>query len=162
MKTNKARFISTLPGARKLLDENQQPYALPLVALTPTLEKKVSEPKDAKSWCDFWAKHKEEMSIEHQIGYLQQAIITDPEYAPAWYSLACVYELQGEDWYAATHSWNQVIYLAPNNETAWFSLAQLWAHRGVMSKARECQAEYERLSGKTPETKPKEWWEFWK
>jgi tetratricopeptide (TPR) repeat protein len=162
MKTSKSPSIPPLPGARELWDENQQPYALPVLELPPALKKKTAALRDAKSWADHWSQNHRKMSLEHQISCLQQAVMIDPTYARAWHSLACTYELQGRDWYAATHCWNQVVFLTPNSDVAWFSLSQLWAGRGMMGKARECLAEYERLSGSGPETKAKAWWEFWK
>jgi tetratricopeptide (TPR) repeat protein len=118
-----------------------------VITEVPTaIRQRVANPKDPLSWINFVIENEVEIAIEDQIACFQQAVVANGTEARAWYCLACAYELQGKDWFGATNAWNQVVFLDRDNATAWQSLSQLWAHRGMMGKARECLAECERIA----------------
>jgi hypothetical protein len=135
-----------LSGCRLLQhDVTDIVYEMEIRALAKSISDQVPDPNSAKSWYDFLDKNN--LSPSDRIACLQRAVLLEPRYPGWWYSLGCSYELEGKDWYGATNAFNHVIFLHPKSGNAWFSLSQLWASRGVMSKAQECRAQFDKLSG---------------
>jgi hypothetical protein len=121
-------------------------YEMEILPLAKSISDQVPDQNSAKSWYDFLDKNN--LSPSDRIACLQRAVLLEPRYPGWWYSLGCAYELEGKDWYGATNAFNHVIFLHPKSGNAWFSLSQLWASRGVMSKAQECRARFDELQEK--------------
>ena len=146
--------LPPLDGVRVLLTEpegadgDQQIYEMPIITPSAKATKATAKLTDQESIYQYVVDHSDRLSLRDQIALLQKAILIEPSSPACWHALACCYERQGKDWFAATNAWNHVIYLQPNNAVAWYSLAQLWAARGMQAKALECYAQYEALEGK--------------
>jgi hypothetical protein len=135
-----------LSGCRILVhEETNKPYSMPIRPAPPIADAGVEDPDDAQAWYKF-AYNNERLSKGEKVACLQRAVILDQRNPGLWYTLGCHYELEGEDWYRAANAFNHVIFLHPKSGTAWFSLSQLWAARGFMSKAQECRARFDALS----------------
>ena len=140
-------LLEPLSGCRILFHEDtDKPYAMPIRPLPAISEEGVKDRANAQAWYEF-AYNNALLSKGEKIACLQRAVLLDQRNPGLWYTLGCHYELEGEDWYGATNAFNHVIYLHPKSGTAWFSLSQLWAARGFMSKAQECRARFDALSG---------------
>jgi tetratricopeptide (TPR) repeat protein len=127
----KLKSLPPLDGCRILwLEDEEIPYEMPLRPLSRKAQKIMDNIDSAEELYQFWSAHTESLSIRDQIALLQQALLIDQTNAEIWYSLACTYELEGKDWYAATNAYTHVIFLEPRSGVAWFSLYQLWAVRG--------------------------------
>ena len=113
---------------------------MPIRALDPEIEQAVTDRDDPRAWCKY-ALNNESLSYEQKIACIQRAVILAPNSPGFWYTLGCHFELEGKDWYGAANAFNHVIFLKPRHAGAWFSLSQLWAARGIMSKAREAYAQ---------------------
>jgi hypothetical protein len=133
-------------GCRILFHEDtEKPYSMPIRPLSASIEEEVKDHNNPQAWYDF-AYNNEALSYSDKIACLQRAVILHPLNSGWWYTLGCHYELEGKDWYGATNAFNHVIYLNPASGVAWFSLSQLWAARGFMSKAQECRARFDSLT----------------
>ena len=140
-------LLEPLSGCRILFHEDtEKPYLMPIRLLPAISEEGVKDKANAQAWYEF-AYNNEALSYAEKIACLQRAVILDQRNPGLWYTLGCHYELEGKDWYGATNAFNHVIFLYPKSGTAWFSLSQLWAARGFMSKAQECRARFDTLSG---------------
>lgn len=142
-------LLGPLAGARILFDSKQKPYEMPIRPLSAKARKAMSGCKTAAEIYRCWEKNNEALSIRDQIAILQAAVLSNSRHAASWHSLACSYELEGKDWFAATNAWNHVVFLRPTSAVAWFSLSQLWEYRGMKAKALECNARFEALQAKS-------------
>jgi hypothetical protein len=140
-------LLEPLSGCRILFHEDtDKPYSMPIRPLPAISEEGVKDRANAQAWYEF-AYNNALLSKGEKVACLQRAVLLDQRNPGLWYTLGCHYELEGEDWYGATNAFNHVIYLHPKSGTAWFSLSQLWAARGFMSKAQECRARFDALTG---------------
>jgi hypothetical protein len=138
--------LSPLDGCRILFHEGtEKPYSMTIRPLPAICKEGVKDRADAQSWYEFAYKNKV-LSYSEKIACLQRAVLLNPRDPRLWYGLGCHYELEGRDWYGAANAFNHVIFLYPKSGTAWFSLSQLWAARGFMSKAQECRARFDSLT----------------
>jgi hypothetical protein len=136
-------------GCRLLVrEENDAVYEMPIRALKPETLALIRDRSDPRAWYEMV--ESAALTNGQRIACLQRAVLLDPKDPGWWYTLGCHYELEGKDWYGATNAFNHVVFFDPRSSAAWFSLGQLWASRGFMSKAQECQREFERLTGTPP------------
>jgi tetratricopeptide (TPR) repeat protein len=143
--TNSPDVLWPIRGCRILVNpDTNQAYAMPIRALAPAIEQAVAGRSDAQTWYKY-AIHNESLSHEQKIACIQRAVILEPNNPGWWYTLGCHYELEGKDWYGAANAFNHVIFLYPNSAPAWFSLGRLWAARGIMTKAQEAYARFQKL-----------------
>jgi hypothetical protein len=126
---------------------------MPILPVPAITEEGVKDKAHAQEWYEF-AFNNELLSKGEKVACLQRAVILDQRNPGLWYTLGCHYELEGKDWYGATNAFNHVIYLHPQSGAAWFSLSQLWAGRGFMSKAQECRAQFDALSREKASQEP--------
>jgi hypothetical protein len=146
-------LLEPLSGCRILFHEDtDKPYSMPIRPLPAISEEGVKDRANAQAWYEF-AYNNDLLSKGGKVACLQRAVLLDQRNPGLWYTLGCHFELEGEDWYGATNAFNHVIYLHPKSGTAWFSLSQLWATRGFMSKAQECRARLDELN-KSPDSQP--------
>jgi tetratricopeptide (TPR) repeat protein len=143
--TTSPEVLWPIQGCRILVNpDTNEPYAMPIRALDPAIEQAVTDRNNPQAWYNYAVNNKS-LSYEQKIACIQRAVILQPNYPGWWYALGCHYELEGKDWYGAANAFNHVIFLYPDSANAWFSLSQLWARRGIMSKAREAYARFEAL-----------------
>ena len=126
------------------VEDTQELYSMPLRLLSKAIEQSVEDHNNPRAWCEY-AQKNESLSKSERVACLQRCVILDKHYAGWWYILGCHYELEGMDWYGAANAFNHVIFLNPKHAAGWFSLSQLWARRGIMSKAQEYLARYEEV-----------------
>jgi len=126
---------------------------MPIRPLTVVCNEGVKDQNTAQAWYEF-AYHNELLSKSEVVACLQRSVILDQHNAGLWYTLGCHYELEGTDWYGATNAFNHVIYLNPDNEAPWYSLASLWHNRGFHEKAQEYYDRFEELYTKRVGERP--------
>jgi tetratricopeptide (TPR) repeat protein len=134
-----------LSGCHILFHEKtHRPFVMRVRPLTPTILEQIPNQEAPNAWYEF-IRSNNRLSAGEKIACLQRAVILDQQDPGWWYTLGCHYELEGKDWYGAANAFNHVVFLNPKSGVAWFSLSQLWAGRGFMAKARECNARFEAL-----------------